>query len=1013
MRSIKSLAWALGCAVGMSVVSAFALATESLAQNTISPDNTLGSERSLVEPLSANIDAIRGGSIREQNLFHSFEQFSIGDGNGAYFVTDSDAISNIFARVTGQGQSDIFGTLGTAQLTNNSLVSSSADLYLINPNGVVFGENSSIDVGASFVVTTADSIGFGDEEYSAADPNLPSSTLIVNPSTYLFTQAVPGNIESRSIVSRPLGSNFLGLRVPDGESLTLIGGNVTINGGNSLAGLHAFGGRVELTAIGGQGEVGIEPDGGLLFSDTTPNGTVLLTDRAQIDVSLNGGGDINITAGDITVTNASLLNAGISQGLGVEGSQAGDIVLDATRTVNVEASTLENNVDVSAIGDSGEIIVHSNTLQVTGGSQIASSTLGKGDAGNVVISAADNVLFDGESANGQIRSSAVSSVESSGMGNGGTVEITTRTLTVSNGAFLSSNTSGEGNAGNIVISAEDSVLLDGESGNGQSTSAAASNVQPSGMGNGGTVEITTRTLTVSNGAFLSSNTSGEGNAGNIVISAEDSVLLDGESPIGKFVSTVGSNVEPGGLGNAGSVEITTSKLDILNGAILLSNTSGEGNAGNITISAENDVLFDGESSNSQIRSSAVSSVESSGMGNGGTIEITAGTLTVSNGAFLSSNTSGEGNAGNIVISAKDTVLLNGESSNGQSSSGVGSSVEQGGVGNGGTIRITTENLEVLNSAQLVSNTLGEGNSGNIVITAEGSVLFDGRSSNGQFRSAAASSVESGGVGEGGDIEIKADNLEVTNGAFLSSNTSGEGDAGRIVISLQENLLINNGTIATSAESRSGGAVIINTASAILEGNSDIVTLVANGNGQGGDITIAGNFIIALDDSDIVASADLASDGSRGGDIKFNVRGFFGENFTTDSLTADPDTLDGNDRADVNATGTTNGVVTLPDVSFIENSLSDLSDAIVTPDQILIASCISRTTEEQGTFNITGSGGLSTSPNSDVISAYPTSDIQSPVEATTQTQWQLGDPIDEATGIYELADGRLTLSQDCS
>ena len=94
MRRLKSLAWALGGAVGMSVVSTFALTIEALAQNTISPDDTLGSERSLVEPLSPTIDTIRGGSTRGQNLFHSFEDFSVGDGYRVYFISESDAINN-------------------------------------------------------------------------------------------------------------------------------------------------------------------------------------------------------------------------------------------------------------------------------------------------------------------------------------------------------------------------------------------------------------------------------------------------------------------------------------------------------------------------------------------------------------------------------------------------------------------------------------------------------------------------------------------------------------------------------------------------------------------------------------------------------------------------------------------------------------------------------------------------------------------------------------------------------
>ena len=339
-------------------------------------------------------------------------------------------------------------------------------------------------------------------------------------------------------------------------------------------------------------------------------------------------------------------------------------------------------------------------------------------------------------------------------------------------------------------------------------------------------------------------------------------------------------------------------------------------------------------------------------------------------------------------------------------SGFASSVESGGFGNGGNIEIITNSLEVLDGAALVSSTLGQGTAGNIIINARESVVFDEMSTDGQFSSSAFSSVESGGVGDGGNIEITTSSLKVFDGAALLSRTSGDGDAGDIIISLQEELLMRNGLIETSSEFSSGGEITIDLNSAILRDDSNIITSVVKGSGSGGNINLTGDFIVALDDSDVLASADEG----RGGNINLNVRGFFGENFTTDSLIENPNTLDGNDRGDVNATGAVNGVVTIPDISFIENSLSDLSDTIVSPDQILIASCISRTNQDQGTFNVTGSGGLPTSPNSDILSTYPTSQIQSPTETTTQ--WQLGDPINEATGVYQLTDGRLALSQNC-
>ena len=305
---MRSLVWT----VGLSLVSALGVATETLAQNIIISDDTLGEDFSFVAPLSPTVDGIGGGAVREQNLFHSFEVFDIGDGNGAYFIADSDAINNIFARVTGNEFSKILGVLGTSRFTNGFRVPTNANLYLINPNGILFGPNSALDIGGSLIVTTADTIRFGADEFRASNPNLPSSVLTVDPSSYLFTQPLPADIVSFSAS----GNQFRGLRVPNGSNLTFLAGNVDINGQGRLAGLHAFGGLVELAAAGGPGEVNIGPTGELIISETVPNGEVLLTDRAQIDVSLGSGGNINIMAGDINVTNASFLNAGISEGLG-------------------------------------------------------------------------------------------------------------------------------------------------------------------------------------------------------------------------------------------------------------------------------------------------------------------------------------------------------------------------------------------------------------------------------------------------------------------------------------------------------------------------------------------------------------------------------------------------------------------------------------------------------------------------------------------------------------------------
>jgi filamentous hemagglutinin family protein len=131
----------------------------------IIPDNSLGAETSRINPNITIKDLpsteITGGAIRGANLFHSFQQFNVDAGRGVYFANPSN-ITNIFSRVTGSNVSNIFGKLG---------VLGNANLFLLNPNGIVFGPNATLDLSGSFLATTANSIKFRDgREFSASNP---------------------------------------------------------------------------------------------------------------------------------------------------------------------------------------------------------------------------------------------------------------------------------------------------------------------------------------------------------------------------------------------------------------------------------------------------------------------------------------------------------------------------------------------------------------------------------------------------------------------------------------------------------------------------------------------------------------------------------------------------------------------------------------------------------------------------------------------------------------------------
>jgi filamentous hemagglutinin family protein len=273
----------------VGVIEAIAL-SGGIASAQITPDTTLGAEGSVVTPdiviQGVVSDLIDGGAIRGANLFHSFEQFNINEGRGAYF-TNPAGIDNILSRVTGSNPSSILGRLG---------VLGDANLFLINPNGILFGKNASLDVGGSFVATTANALQFGEQGFwSATNPEAPG-LLTINPSAFFFNQLTAGAIVNQSIAPDPIFPSFIdGLRVPNGENLVLLGGNVSIDGGW----MNAFGGRVEIGAVAGTGTVALNADSTLNFPTNVQRADVSFTNGAQLSVSLDNGGAIAITARNI------------------------------------------------------------------------------------------------------------------------------------------------------------------------------------------------------------------------------------------------------------------------------------------------------------------------------------------------------------------------------------------------------------------------------------------------------------------------------------------------------------------------------------------------------------------------------------------------------------------------------------------------------------------------------------------------------------------------------------------
>ncbi|MBG1262694.1 filamentous hemagglutinin N-terminal domain-containing protein, partial [Nostoc commune] len=414
------------------IATAFSQASQVQAQ--IIPDNTLPSEASRL-----NQNKIEGGARRGSNLFHSFGEFNIQDQQRVDFVNPT-GIENILTRVTGGNASNIFGTLG---------VDGAANLFLINPNGILFGKNARLEIQGSFVGTTANGVQFGNQGiFSATNPQAPPLLLTIQPSALWFNQLNQNaGIQNNSVAFAgisPAGLGALGLRVGDGKSLLLVGGNVSMDGGR----LNAYGGRVELGGLAEPGTIALDVDGdnlSLKFPLNVTRASVSLTNSSRVFVTKEGGGNIAVNARNLEILGGSILSGGIVEGLGKAESVAGDITLNATGEIKVAGvdTQVRNVVRKGSQGNGGNITIDSGSFSLQDGASVITSTLGKGNAGNVRVIAKNAVDLAGIAA-------IFTKIEAGGEGKGGNIDINATTLSLRDGAQLQASTFGKGNAGNVT-----------------------------------------------------------------------------------------------------------------------------------------------------------------------------------------------------------------------------------------------------------------------------------------------------------------------------------------------------------------------------------------------------------------------------------------------------------------------------------------------------------------------------------------------------------------------------------
>jgi large exoprotein involved in heme utilization and adhesion len=309
-------------------------------------------------------------------------------------------------------------------------------------------------------------------------------------------------------------------------------------------------------------------------------------------------------------------------------------------------------------------------------------------------------------------------------------------------------------------------------------------------------------------------------------------------------------------------------------------------------------------------------------------------------------------------------------------------------------------------------------------------MLTGSDENSLFPSALLTAAVEGSSGDAGRLFLTTKKLTISDGAKISSEVLGTGNAGNLNIAAEE-ISLDNGSLLANAARGGGGNITISTQDITLTNNSLISSNVFNSTGGGGDITIDANTFIAVENSDILATAAQGP----GGNITITANLFLADilanNGPTPSTEADFNTLRTNGRVDISASSQENvsGQITTPDVTFLESNLQELGVAFISSDQLVAGSCLNRQQagSNPSSFRVAGTGGIPQTPYEALQLDYIATDAdstQSPAAQTPQIEqnapqplantsavqaWKLGDRIQEASGILTTEDGRRMLS----
>lgn len=670
------------------------LSIVSLAHGEVVLDGTLGTTGSLPGPHFV-IDAPLGQQVGN-NLFHSFERFNLNPTESATF-TGPATINNVINRVTGGQPSHING-LFRSQLPQ-------ANLYFINPAGILFGSPAKIDVPASLYLSTADYLQLGATgQFNATLPN--NSILSVAAPTAFGFLNHPSSItiqNSQLNLTNPTNIKPAIQRTANpNHTLAFIGGDITIQDST----LDTFGSNINIVSVNSTGEVPVDTQQ-LTDSAFTDYGTVRISDAntterlvGNLQTSGRGGGAVFIRAGQFFLEGGWIFadTLGDQPGRGITIQVDKEFAL--THAARVTSEVADNSLFGQATGTAGSIDIRAEQLRLTAGSQIASTSDTGSAAGDINLSLKSGLFLSGLDQHSLLPSAILSNTTRNG--SGGQINITAPQVRLEQDAQLNANTLGEGEAGNLSLQVNMLEIRDGA----QISVGVGDQRHVQGTGKGGQLTITAAAAIRLQGKSSNLNQS-SGLFSNVFTSNGSGGKINLWTP--QLLIEQGATIQALTLlkGHAGGIDLQVDTLELAEGGTIRTNTlAGSGSGGHIEIVARQAIQIKGNNTG------ITAATDNRSSGQGGEVKITTGQLTLVDGGMLSVRSDGAGNAGNIELTLTDKLKMQ-----------HGSIRASTARADGGNIKITVPDYLQLTHSEITTSVNAQaGNGGNITLNSEFIIL---------------------------------------------------------------------------------------------------------------------------------------------------------------------------------------------------------------------------------------------------------------------------------------------------